>query len=145
MLLFLKKEGFVVKSEVKDCDATARCVFPKYDKNSRRNRNFYGQRGSKQKKRSFVKRIDMLLFLKKEGFVVKSEVKDCDATARCVFPKYDKNSRRNRNFYGQRGSKQKKRSFVKRIDMLLFLKKEGFVVKSEVKGCDVTAQCAFQK
>ena len=26
-----------------------------------------------------------------------------------------------------------------------FLKKEGFVVKSEVKGCDVTAQCAFQK
>ena len=26
-----------------------------------------------------------------------------------------------------------------------FLKKEGFVVKSEVKGCDVIAQCAFQK
>ena len=87
----------------------------------------------------------MLLFLKKEGFVVKSEVKGCDATARCVFPKYDKNSRRNRNFYGQRGSKWKKRSFLKRIDMLLFLKKEGFVVKSEVKGCDVIAQCAFQK
>ena len=60
---FLKKEGFVVKSEVKGCDATARCVFPKYDKNSRRNRNFYGQRGSKQKKRSFVKQIYMLLFV----------------------------------------------------------------------------------
>ncbi|HIT86269.1 MAG TPA: hypothetical protein IAB62_00440 [Candidatus Coprocola pullicola] len=53
----------MVKSEVKGCDVIARCAFPKYDKNSRRNGNFYGQRGSKWKKRSFMKQIDMPLFV----------------------------------------------------------------------------------